>query len=348
MTPIPSFRFFLLFWLLACCVASPLPAFAHETLRVLAWDGYADADLVAAFEQRFGVEVVVTQINNDDEMWEKISRNNGGDYDVFAANTAELQRYIAKGLSVPLRLDHIPNRAHQMARFRNLDSIPGLTHNGLTYAIPYAYSEMGLIYDRKKIKSIPRSISAMWDPAYRGRVLAYDGSSHSFSIAGMLIGASNPFRLNEQQFKLATQKLIDLRRNVLTFYSSPEEAVKLFVENDVVLVYGNYGTQQVKALRDAGQDIGYVIPEEGALAWLDCWSVTRGAHNRSLAEAWINFMLEYRSSERLTAQHGLANTITPYPGSRQEDKLIWLQPVESFAKRKRLWDRIMSGASEVE
>lgn len=321
---------------------------ARESLRVLAWEGYADAETVATFEKRYGVEVDVVQVNTDDDLWEKINQNNAANYDVFAVNTAELQRYIDRGLSVPIDTTHIPNRANQLPRFQNLSAIPGIVHEGRVFAIPYTYSDMGLIYDRKKVREIPRSIAALWDPAYHGRVLAYNGSNHSFSIAALLLGLQNPFRIDEGGFVQATRKLIELRRNVLTFYSSPQEAVKLFIENDIALVYGNYGSQQLKALRDAGADVGYVIPREGALAWLDCWAITRGARNRALAGSWINFMLEKAVSSRLTSRHGLANTITHFPGSHDEDKIIWLEPVEDFAKRKRLWDRIYSGDSFVE
>jgi putative spermidine/putrescine transport system substrate-binding protein len=80
-------------------------------------------------------------------------------------------------------------------------------------------------------------------------------------------------------------RLIAVRRNVLTFYSLPEESVQLFREHKVALLFANYGTQQVQQLKKAGADIGYTIPKEGALAWLDCWTVTRGAKNKLLAEA---------------------------------------------------------------
>lgn len=332
--------------LLVLLSGSPATAWPREKLRILAWEGYADADTVLAFEKKYKADVDIIQINTDDELWERVNRNNAADYDVFAVNTAELQRYVNYGFSVPLNLANIPNRAHQLPRFRNLSSIPGVVRQNKVYAIPYTYSTMGLIYDQKKVREVPRSMSAMWDPAYRGKVLAYNGSSHNFSIAALVAGR-HPFRLDQDGFSQAARKLIDLRRNVLTFYSSPQEAVKLFIDNDIVLVYGNYGTQQLKALRDAGADVGYIIPEEGAFAWLDCWTVTRGARNRQLAESWINFTLEKAVSERLTKRHGLANTLTYFADAREHDKIIWLEPVEDSVKRKQLWDRIMSGDSFV-
>ncbi len=108
------------------------------------------------------------------------------------------------------------------------------------------------------------------------------------------------------------------------------------------MLFANYGAQQVKMLQKAGADVGYVIPKEGALAWLDCWSLSRGVRNRSLAQSWIDFTLEARISHALTERQGLSNTLEESPVAH-DAKLIWLQQVEDPAKRARLWDRIISG-----
>ncbi len=321
------------------------PAGAGETLRLLTWPGYADRDLVQAFEQRFNVSVDVTYVGSDDEMWERAnSGKDGTPFDVIAANTAELQRYIDNGLVLPLRLRNIPNTHNQTARFRNLANIPGLTRKGEAYAIPYTYSAMGLIYNRKLVTKQPVSITALWDPKYRGKVLAYNGSSHNFSLAALALGFSDPFRLSQPQFSQAVARLRDLRDNVQGFYSKPEEVVELFRSKDIALVYANYGDQQVQMLEKAGADIGYVIPREGALAWLDCWAVMRGARDRNLAEAWINYTLTPAVSGQLPVRQGLASTLTfGSDTSRQEAKLIWLEPVEDYARRTLYWERLMSG-----
>jgi putative spermidine/putrescine transport system substrate-binding protein len=77
-------------------LALSLPAYAVETLCVLAWPGYADSDLVKDFERRFDVHVEVSFVRSDDVLREKIGANQGGDFDVFAANTAEMQHYIRR------------------------------------------------------------------------------------------------------------------------------------------------------------------------------------------------------------------------------------------------------------
>ncbi len=327
-------------------ISIPHAASAGEVLRVLAWDGYADPEVVAAFQQRTGVSVEVTYVTSDDDLWSKLSDNQGRDFDVFAVNTAELQRYIAQGLSVPINMGKIGNHAQQLPRFRNYASIAGLVRDGKTYAVPYTYSEMGLIYNRKLVKTPPQSIDALWAPEYRGRVLAYNTSNHNFSLAGLRMGVKNAFRMSPAELRAAARhQLVGLRRNVLGFYTTLEESVDLFQRHEIAIVFANFGTQQVKALRDAGADIGYVIPREGALAWLDCWAISSGATNRPLAERWIDFTLERPMSERLSIQHGLANTVTTSPGSQPEDKVIWLEPIANPSQRLALWNLILSGAS---
>ena len=329
-------------WLAAGLLLSASAA-SGETLRVLAWPGYADPDIVKAFEKRFGVSVQVTVVSSDESLWERVSANRGADFDLFAVNTAELKRYVDAGLAVPLDLAHIPNTAHQLPRFRERSAIPNLTLGSSVYAIPYTYSEMGLIYDRKQVPEPPTSINALWDPRYRGRVLAFDTSSHNFSIAALALGLPDPFRIDEANYPKVVDRLIALRRNVLTFYSLPEEVVELFRDQQVALVFANYGTQQVQQLKQAGADIGYVIPREGALAWLDCWTVTRGAANKALAEAWINYMLEGPVSHALTERQGLANTVEASDGAERANKIIWLESVEDVNRRTTLWGRIVSG-----
>lgn len=337
---IPFRRLIALVLLLTVSTAS---AHAEEVLRVLAWPGYADPDLVQTFEQRYKVKVEVTFISSDDAMWERLSTRQGADFDVFAVNTAELQSYIDKGISLPLLPANIPNIAHQLPRFRDPSAIPGLTRKGVVYAIPYTYSEMGLIYDRKAFNTPPQSFSVMWDKRFKGRVLAYQGSEHNFSLAAIVQGLKNPFQIPASDFSRVSRQLVELRRNLLSFYSSPEEATELFMRNHAVLLFANYGTQQVSMLQKAGADIGYTIPKEGALAWLDCWSMTRGAKNPKLVESWINFMLEASASHALTSRQGLSNTLEEPTTLHSSDKIIWLQRVEDVTKRAALWDRIVSG-----
>lgn len=318
---------------------------AATVLRVLSWPGYADPDIVAVFEKRHGVKVEVTTVASDDVLRAHLANPGGPGFDLVAANTAEISRFVARRLLAPLPLRNIPNAERQLPRFRQLHAIAGIAQGTDVYAMPYTYSEMGLVYDRQQISSPPDSIAALWDPRWRGRVLAFDGSSHGFSLAAMHLGVP-PFHIPATQFGTLARDLVALRRNVRSFYSLPEESLELFRKHRIAVMHANYGQQQLKQLRDAGLDVGYVVPREGALAWLDCWAITRRCDQVALATEWINYMLEPAVSRELTRRQGLANTLDE-PAALSDDApagaIVWLEPVEDEARRAQLWQRILSG-----
>jgi putative spermidine/putrescine transport system substrate-binding protein len=320
-------------------------AWASPVLRVLAWPGYVEPEVVAEFRARYGAVVEVTIVDNDDALLEKMRTREGGDFDLVAANTAEIARYAAAGWVQAINSELIPARGAQVARFRDPAALPGLLRNGQIFGVPFTYAEMGIIYDRKVFAQAPDSFSVLWDPRYRRRVLAFNGSSHNFSLAALRLGLASPFQLRDRDWPAAVDQLIALRRNVLAFYAQPEESADLFLRHEAVLMFANYGSQQVKALTDRGADVGYSIPRDGALAWLDCWAIARGARDRTLAHAFIDHLLGETASRLLEERQGLSSTRRDAGGVTSKHRLHWLMPVEDGEKRGRLWQRILSGDS---
>lgn len=327
--------------------AAALPVAAADKarrLRVLAWPGYAEPELVQAFERAHHAQVELTIIDTDEAMWARAS--NGDAFDVLALNTAELQRYLKAGLVQALDPAQIPAARRQLPRFQERAAIPGLVREGRLYAMPYTYAEMGLIYDRRQLAKPPDSVAALWDPRWQGKVLAYDGAAHKVSLAAQRLGLASPFRLAERDWAAVGEQLIALRRNVLGFYQGPEQSVALFRRHHAALMFANYGSQQLRLLRAAGSDVGYAIPREGALAWLDCWAILRGCRDVALAHAWIDHQLGEPAARLLVERQGLASTL--HEGDAPPGRLVWLEPVEDAARRERLWAAVRAGRRQVD
>ncbi len=315
-------------------------ALAARELRVMAWQGYADDDWVKEFEQQTGATAKVLFIGTDDEIWAKIKGSEGKDFDVFAVNTAQLQRYIDAGLTTPHDLDKLPNQKDVLPRFRDLSTVKGVMRDGKVHSIPFCFDSIGLIYDKDKVSPAPDSFEILWDPKYKGKVLAYDNGEHNFSFTALTLGIEDPFHLSDEQMQKIKEKLIALKRNVLSFYTTPDEALQLYKTNDVALIWANYGQQQVKAMKDAGANIEYVNPKEGALAWLDTWAMTSGVQDADLAESWVNFLLQKKIGEQLSQRTGFGNTVVETGSAGANDKLVWLDFVEDPTKRSDLWNEI--------
>jgi putative spermidine/putrescine transport system substrate-binding protein len=135
-------------------------------------------------------------------------------------------------------------------------------------------------------------------------------------------------------------KLIGLKKNVLSFYTTADEATQIYKNNDIALIWANYGQQQVKSLKDAGAHVAYVNPKEGALAWLDTWAITVGAKDKDLAEQWINFLMQKQIGAQLTERTGFGNTTAPSNNAKPDDKLVYVEEVENPTKRADLWNEV--------
>jgi putative spermidine/putrescine transport system substrate-binding protein len=316
---------------------------AAESLRVLAWEGYADPDWVKEFTAETGIDVNVVFIGTDDEIWAKIKGSEGKDFDVMAVNTAQLQRYIDAKLVTPWDLIAIPNQKEVLPRFRELDKIRGETRDGKVYGIPFAFDSIGLIYNTDKVKPAPTSMSILWDPQYKGKVLAYDNGEHNFSFTALTMGIADPFHLTPEQMTAVKAKLAELKKNVLSFYTTADEAQQIYQNNDVALIWANYGQQQLKALEKVGAKVAYINPSEGALSWLDNWAMTSGVRNKTAAEKWVNFLLQKKISGALTERTGFGNTVVPSGSAKETDKLVWLDAVEDPTKRSDLWNEVKAG-----
>ncbi len=317
---------------------------AKQRLRVLAWPGYAEPEVIKSFEQSSGASVELTLIDSDLDLWQKMNAAQRGNFDVFAVNTAELPRYVQQGLVAGIDTRLIPNLARQLPRFRRSAALLGVASSNDWVGVPFAFAEMGLIYDRRQMQRPPDSIASLWDSRWSRRVVAYNGGTHSFSLAAQALGLPTPFNLSDKAWAPAVDRLIALRRNAAGFYTQPEESVALFRNRQAALMFANFGRQQLLLLRAAGVDAAYAIPQEGALAWLDCWVISRAAQQRaSLAHAWINHLLGDLASQLLSSRQGLGNTTQETPDYPADDRLIWLQAVESEERRNMLWQRILSG-----
>lgn len=317
-------------------------ASAAGRLRILTWEGYADKDWVEQFEKETGAQVDVVFAGSDDEMWAKIQGSGGDDFDVFATNSGTMQRYIDGKLLAPLDLAKIPNHEQQLPRFRDLSKVPGATRDGKSYLMPYAFSPLVVIYDPKKVDPAPASWSVLWDPKYKGAVLTYDQGDANIDVAAIKLGLPNPFHLTDKEFETVKNELIGLKQQLAGYYTFVPDSVQLWQNNDVSVIFGGYGEQQIKALKAAGIDAKIAYPKEGVPAWVDTWAVTSRAKGDTydLALKWINFATSRKVGEQLTERTGYANSVTSTDAIPENVKVFWMAGTENPSKRADLWNEV--------
>ena len=254
-------------------------------LRVLNWQGYGtdEAWAVEIFEQRNGAKVVHDNFNSEQEMLTKL-RTSPGAYDVVLINSAFTCDAAREGLIQPIDPGLISNFKDLSPNMRDSQM---LNCDGKVYGVAWVWGVTSFAYNTNKINPAPTSISALWDSKNAGRVGLRDDSVEAISFAAIALGQdpNNPSDLDAVR-----EKLIDLKPQVRTFWSSEDEWNKHMAagEFDIATYWSGSASRSKNAY---GLPVEFVIPSEGAIGWFDGLSIATGAPGVDNAHKFIDYMV---------------------------------------------------------
>lgn len=267
-------------------VVMGLTAAQAGEIRVLNWMGYGtdEAWAVQAFQEKTGYTVVHDYFNSEEEMLTKL-RTNPGIFDVVMINAAFTGRAIDEGLIQPIDMAQIPN-ARDLAP--DMRDSPLLNRNGKTYGVAWVWGLTAIAVNDNAFPEPPTSIQVLWDEAYRGRVTVRDDALENVQLAAIATGQA----INDiNDLDAVREKLVALMPQIRAFWSSETDWNKMMAANQIAV--GTFWSgSAARARREFGLPVTFVIPEEGAIAWLDGLSIPTGAPNVEAAHAFINFMID--------------------------------------------------------
>jgi putative spermidine/putrescine transport system substrate-binding protein len=291
-------------------------------VNIVAWPGYiergetdAKFDWVTKFEEATGCKVQVKTANTSDEM---VALMNEGGFDLVTASGDASLRLIAGHRVQPVNVDLIPSWKTVDDRLKDA---PWHTVDGVHYGVPYMWGPNVLMYNTDVFKDAPTSWSVVFEEMSlpdgkpnTGRVQAYDGPIHVADAANYLmfhkpdLGIKNPYELNEDQYKAALDLLRQQRKLVSRYWHDAFIQIDDF-KNEGVVASGSWPFQ-VNLLRDEGQPIGSIIPEEGATGWADTTMMHSDAANPNCAYLWMEHSLASNLQSDLSVWFG-ANPSVP-------------------------------------
>ena len=71
----------------ACAMAETVNQKDEAVLNIFSWEGYIDySTVIQPFEEETGIKVNYATFASNEEMYEKLSAVNGGDYDIILAS----------------------------------------------------------------------------------------------------------------------------------------------------------------------------------------------------------------------------------------------------------------------
>lgn len=278
------------------CVAFTVLSKKTVTLNVYNWgeyisDGYdGSLDVNKAFEDycrdELGMNVRVNYLTYDsnEDLYAKLSTG-AVSYDVIIPSDYMIARLAQEGLLEELDFTNIPNYEECIGEeFRGLYYDPDNK-----YSVPYTYGMVGVIYDANIVdEEDAGDWDLMWNSKYSGKILQFNNSRDAFGTAiyklGLDVNTTDHSAWDEALEELKAQKPL-LKKLVMdeiyNMMETGEAAISSYYAGDYLTMVDNQAENV---------DLQFYYPENTNL-FIDAMCVPKGCQNKSLAEAYINFML---------------------------------------------------------
>jgi putrescine transport system substrate-binding protein len=340
-----------------------------KVLNVYNWSDYIAEDTIARFEKETGIKVVYDVYDANETLEAKLSAGSSGYDVVFPSARPTAQRHIAANIYSALDKAKLTN-------WGNLDTavLAALVDvdPGNAYIAPYMWGTTGIGYNVAKVKerlgadAALDSWSLLFDPAIAAKlkdcgIAVLDDQQEGFYSA-LIWKGRDPNAVGGDEIDVVKGIYADVRPFVRYFNSS--KYIDDLATGEVCIAMGYNGDvlQARDRAEEAGSDveIGYIIPKEGAVRWVDSMAIPSDAPHPNNALTFVNFMLrpdviapvsDYVSYANANAKsHDLVSEAVRndpgiYPSPEVMAKLIDPKtlPDDANRLRERAWTAIKSG-----
>ncbi len=196
-----------------------------------------------------------------------------------------------EGLIDRLPEDKIPHMAQVFPKY--------IVEGG--YGVGIDVSTVALTYSTRDIKQPPLSWTALWDPAYQGKVSVPSISgTHGLNLVVVAAALATGKPLQEAQYEsdAAFKKLAELKPNLHSIFVQNALLMAAFQEGDVILT-GPFYSSNIWPYIDSGLSANHVVPKEGAFAGLSCQTLVHGGPYPELGAEFIHEILALETQAML-------------------------------------------------
>jgi spermidine/putrescine-binding protein len=237
--------------------------------------------IAQGFEEETGIEVEVVAVNSDNEWISKIKL--WGDEPEVHVMYLGLPRFIRgslEGLWAPLNLDNIP----QHTNIYDVGMEAGKGLDGVQYGIPYDFAAWGIIYHNERTPEVPTSWKDLWNPDKFGNVGNETWYDQFYAATGVTWGYAP-----EETDKILG-KIKELKDSGKFRLAESYSKMQTMLQMGDINMSGCWDGRAY-TFQKAGVDVGWTIPEEGAVAWIGVLAIPNGVPNQEAAEKLINYIV---------------------------------------------------------
>jgi spermidine/putrescine transport system substrate-binding protein len=284
------------------------------------WPLYIDQDddgnspTLAQFTEETGIEVEYTENIEDNQSFfgviqPALAAGEDTGYDIIVPTDWMVGNLIRLGYLEQIDVDRdIPNFvANAAEKYKNPTYDPNNAHS-----VPWQSGLTGIGYNPALVDEEITSMAQLFDPAfiekYSGQIGMFSEMRDSMSFA-MLYENVNPTEATIEDARRAQEVLQAQAPHVRGYYGN--DFAQGFADGSLAITMAWSG--DVFQLQFDNPDLKFVVPEEGAILWIDNMTIPKGAQHPNDALAMMNFVYQPEVAAQIAEY---VNYICPVPAGQ--------------------------------
>jgi spermidine/putrescine-binding protein len=281
-------------------------AFADETkINYMGWQGYDDATNLNGFMTKNNLVLQPTYMESQEQWMTAMQSGGRGNMDLGTPVDFYVPDVGPGGLLAPLDLSLIPNMQRVFPVLRNMDN---LNVGGKTYAVPFTFGALCMMYNAKVIPEAPTSWWELFNPKYKKKAAVVEDTIGVFMIFCMMAtGTRTPWRVTEEMKKKTVDLMIKFKKEqALTICASYGDLGALLGNGEVVIAQG---WEPVSTFTGKNPPpIKWCYPKEGTTNFVDTFAIFADAPHMELDHKILNNVMSADAQAACAAKNTTAVT----------------------------------------
>jgi spermidine/putrescine transport system substrate-binding protein len=265
----------------AMAAAAATPAQAAGELHLYNWGDYINPEVIDRFSKEFDVKVSLDTYSTNEEMLAKIQAGAEG-YDLVWPSVHINDIMLQLGLLEETRIN-------QVKGFENIDpaALRSKQDPKGDYCLPYAWGPVGIFYNKKVVGGDIKSWKEFFDYAQKnpGKITLLDDLRETLGI-GLIVNGKSVNSREEADIKAAEEFVLAQKPNVAAFRY---DVIPLVESGDIGA--SHYYVGAVLNVNKRPDELGFVIPAEGATMYQENICMLKTAPNKENALKFMEFMM---------------------------------------------------------
>ena len=276
-------------------------------LNVMNWSSYIPKEVINDFEDKYNIKVNYLTYSSNEELLAKLTSSNEGTYDLIFPSDYMVELMIKRGM-----LEKMDKSKVDM---NNIDDIflNQSFDKKNDYSLPFLAATTVIAYNTENIKEDIVSYNQLLDKKYKNDIVLLDDQRIVIGM-GLLATGSDMNEVNKEALDNSEVWLKRLRDNVKAYDSDSPKTLLITGEVNIGVIWN----AEAEIARNNNPNIKIIYPYEGHAISLDNYAIVKGSKNQENAYKFINYLLNYEISKKITDEYPYISPIVNSNYSKEQ------------------------------